>query len=321
MIDKLEIRVPYEAPFGPELDQVQHDLRRGYPTDGFRPSQHYKLSGDLRSFGIPAIAHLSCKHGDRPDHKLELLETGTRSFGEILGVIGRAFCFDPLEAEVMRIDLAADVPNVPASFFETTAYARHKRAACDIGDSQRMRLGAAGIETLYVGRKPNCLRIYNKPLQCLEQYRKLKRQLGNRACPLPFERIFGFSENSVLTRVERQIAGSRVPLQLATVSNVRCNAAEFNPFANVQLHARITPLPKPEECKLSKWLQGMQLRELRMKYGMHRTRKFINQYSKGNAARVCEEFAPFFVVDSEKAITSDRLYGIYRESIRKQLAS
>jgi hypothetical protein len=58
-----------------------------------------------------------------------------------------------------------------------------------------------------------------------------------------------------------------------------------------------------------------------MQRGMQRLRKFINKYSRGNAARICEQFAPFFVFDSESAITSERLYAIYRHSIEKQLAS
>jgi hypothetical protein len=320
MIDKLEIRIPYDTPLGPDLDRIKHDLRRGFPTAGFHPTPHYGLSGDLRPFGIPAIAHLGCKHGERPDHKLELLDTGSQTLADMLGTAERVFRFDPLSAEVMRIDLAADVPNVPVSFFESTVYARYKRSACDIGTMQRMRLGSAEVETVYVGRKPNCIRIYNKPAECMVQYQKLQRQLRNRVCALPFERIFGFPPDSVLTRVERQIAGSRVPMQLATVADVQRNAVGFNPFANLQLHARVTTLPKPDEYGLAAWLQGMKLRELRTQYGMHRLRKFINKYSKGNAARVCEQFAPFFVVDSESAITSERLYAIYQESIQKQLA-
>jgi hypothetical protein len=319
MIDKLEIRIPYDTPLGSDLDRIKHDLRRGFPTAGFHPTPHYGLSGDLRPFGIPAIAHLGCKHGERPDHKLELLDTGSRTLADMLGTAERVFRFDALSAEVMRIDLAADVPDVPVSFFEAAGYTRYKQSACDIS-TERTRLGSADVQTLYVGRKPNCLRIYNKPAECLVEYRKLKRRLGNRGCPLPFERIFGFNEKSVLTRVERQIGGSRIPTQLATVGDVRRYAADYNPFANVKLHARVAALPTPGDVGLSNWLQGMMLRHLREQNGMQRLRKFMNKHSRGNAARMCEQFSGFFVASSN-IITGERLYEIYRRSVEKQLAS
>jgi len=320
MIDKLEIRVPHDTPLGPDLAAIQHDLRRGFPTAGFRPTQHYALSGDLRPFGIQAIAHLNCKHGDRRDHKLELLDTGDRPFAEMLCTARRAFEFDPLSAEVMRIDLAADVPNVPVSYFESAAYTRYKRSACDIGDALKMRLGGSGIDTLYIGKKPNCIRIYNKPAQCLMEYRQFQRRLGNRGCAMPFERIYGFPEDNELTRFERQIAGFRIPVQLATVTDVQRNAAEFNPFASVEIHATTPRLPNPKTAGLSKWLVGMKLRELRERWGMQRLKKFLNKHSKGNAARICDEYSDFFT-EAGTVITADTLYAIYQESVTRQLSA
>lgn len=318
MIDKLEIRVPHDTPFGPELNQIQHDLRRGFPTAGFRPTQHYALSGDLRPFGIQAIVHLGCKHGNHRDHKLELLDTGTQPFSALLNTATRVFHFDPRPAGVMRCDCAADVPNVPVSYFENTAYVRYKRSACDIGDTQQMRLGGASIETLYLGKKPNCIRIYNKPAQCLAEYRQLKRKLGNSGCALPFERIYGFAADCELTRVERQIAGARVPPELATVADVQRNAAEFNPFAHLEIHAANVQLPRPQDVGLARWLQGMKLRELRTQWGMQRLKKFLNRLSKGNASRICDAYADFFI-ESGSEITADVLCRMYQESVRRQI--
>lgn len=320
MIDSVATRIPHDAPFGPELDQIAHDLRRGFPTAGFRPSQHYALSGDLRQFGIPAILHLECRHTDGREHKLEIVETGSRSFTDVLSIIGRTFRIDPLTAEVMRIDLAADVRDVPVSYFEATMRTRFKRSATDIGDTQRMRIGAAELETIYVGRKPNCVRIYNKPIECAKKYRDWKRRFRNNACLLPFDRIFGFSEDAVLTRVERQI-GARIPPQLATMADVKHNAAGFNPFENVQILARKSALPTVAQCGLTTWMIGTKLRELRAQMGMQRFRKFVNRHSKGNASRMIEQYAEFLNCESETLITSETLFGIYRESMMRQLAA
>jgi hypothetical protein len=321
VIDKLEIRVPAMTPVGKDLEPVYGELRRGIVVPGFRPSPHYSRVGDLRPFGINAIAHLSCKRGARPNHKLELLDTGQVGFDEILGTVEQVFRFDPLSAEVMRVDLAADVDGVSVSYFERAAYAAYKRWACDIGKLECSRMGSAEIETIYLGKRPNCIRIYNKVAEYRQQYRRLERDLKPRACPLPFERIFHIPETAILTRVERQIAAGRVPPELSTVQRLRENAADFNPFDRLRLIPGLDKPPKPNELGLSTWLQGMQLRRLADELGMQRLRKFVNRHSKGNAARMFAQFAEFLPSASGEALSEEGLYGRYRESIARQLAA
>lgn len=322
MIDKLEIRVPALTPVGRVLEPVYADLRRGLRVPGFRPSPHYQAAGDLRPFGINAIAHLDCKRGAQPNHKLELLDTGQVRFDGILSTVEQAFRFDPLSAEVMRVDLAADVEGVPVSYVERAAYAALKRWACDIGRLECSRMGTAEIETIYLGKRPNCLRIYNKIAEYRQQYRKLERELRPQACPLPFERLYRLPETAILTRVERQIAAGRVPPDLATVARLRENAVHSNPFDRLRLIPGSGRLPRPDEVGLSAWLQGMQLRSLADELGMQRLRGFVNRHSKGNAARLLTQFSDFLPGgDGGESLSEEDLYRRYSESTERQLAA
>lgn len=321
MIDKLEIRIPASTPVSRELGPFWEALRRGVSVPGFRPSQHYRAVGDLRPYGIHAIAHLECRHGNASNHKLELLDTGKVGFSVLLDRIEQTFSLDPLSAEVMRVDLAADIEGVPVSLFENAVYVAYKRWVCDIGTVECSRMGGRAVETLYLGKRPNCIRIYNKTEEYRQQYRALARELGSRACALPFEKIFQISESTVLTRVERQIGAGRVPPNLETIARLQENAADFNPFAKLQVHAGSKPLPRPEDAGLSVWLQGMALRAIAMRDGKQRLRRLLNAHSNGNTARILNQYADFLPGPGKVAISNELLYSVYRTSVERQLAA
>lgn len=84
MIDKLDLRIPQNAPFNREFGKLCADLRNYPQHDPFRAGKHYRMVGDMRPFGYEAIVHLCCKHGKVANHKLELLETGRKTFAELV---------------------------------------------------------------------------------------------------------------------------------------------------------------------------------------------------------------------------------------------
>lgn len=319
-MDKLEIRVPARTMVGKLLEPVYNNLRRGLQVPGFTPSPYYHLKGDLRPFGISAIVHFECKRGKGPNHKLELLETGRAAFSTILSTIEQVFRFDPLTAEVMRVDLATDVEGISVASFEAAAYVQYKRSASDIGQIEYSRIGGREVETIYLGKRPNCFRIYNKTAEYLEQYRKLRRRCGDGSAPA-FQILFGVNEDTVLTRLERQIAAGRVPAELGTVRAIRDRAADFNPFESLRLEPGSPRCPTPQEVGLTAYLEGMQLRYLARSMGMHRLRRFINQHSKGNAARMLNQFADFLTAGAQEQISTHDLTEGYQRSMRKQLAA
>jgi hypothetical protein len=117
---------------------------------------------------------LGCRHGE-PNHKVELLDSGKRSFDFLLSEIERIFDVYPSECGVMRVDCAADVPGIGVLWFHQRARVRWKQFANEIGEltlerenassSLYSQMGKREIQTLYFGKRPNCYRIYDKPAE------------------------------------------------------------------------------------------------------------------------------------------------------------
>ncbi len=322
MIDKLELRIPGRAVYTSEFGNLYSELRTGQGKDPFHGTRHYIAVADLRPYGFDVVLHAHCKHGEEGNHKLELMETGQKSFKELVSEINRVFVVDPMQLGIMRVDLTVDVVGVPVSFFQDTLRAAYKQVVNDIEKADQFcRLGRGEIQTLYLGSRPNCFRIYNKIAELKKRYDALKRSESEEH-PLPsFEELYGHpSEGFVLTRVERQFGGSRIPDELSTLRALRDNAANFDPFGSLEFLSCSKPEPNPNAHDLMKFLAGLGLRELIRRQGMQRTRKFINKKSRGNAARTFRELSDFLPRNGGDFPIPD-LSGLYRDSIQKQLAA
>jgi hypothetical protein len=250
------------------------------------------------------------------------METGQKSFKELVGEINRVFVVDPMRLEVMRVDLTADVVGIPVPFFQDALRAAYKQVANDIEKADQFsRLGRGDVQTLYLGSRPNCFRIYNKIAELKKQYAALKRNETDEH-PLPsFEELYGYpGEGFVLTRVERQFGGSRIPNELSTLEALRDNAASFDPFKSLEFLTSSKPEPDPDAYDLTKFLAGLGLRQLIRELGMQRTRRFINKKSRGNAARTFRELGDFLPPNTEGFSAAD-LTRHYRDSIQRQLAA
>ena len=322
MIDKLELRVPSRTVYTDEFGKLYSELRHGNEKDPFHSARHYVAVADLRPYGYELVLHTHCKHGKEGNHKLELVETGQKSFNEFVSEINRVFVVDPMRLEIMRVDLTADVVGVPVWFFQDSLRAAFKQVANDIEKADQFsRLGRGEVQTLYLGSRPNCFRIYNKIAELKRQYAALKRNEIDEQ-PLPsFEELYGYpSDGLILTRVERQFGGSRIPDELFTLRGLKDNAANFDPFASLEFLSCNTPEPDPNAYDLMKFLAGLGLRHLIREQGMQRTRKFVNKQSRGNAARTFRELSDFLPRTGGDFSIPD-LTGLYRDSVQKQLAA
>jgi hypothetical protein len=171
VIDKLELRVPSRAVYTPEFGNLYSEIRTGEGKDPFHATRHYVAVADLRPYGYDVVLHAHCKHGKEGNHKLELMETGQKSFAELVCEINRIFVLDPMRLQTMRVDLTADVMGVPVWFFQDALRAAYKQVANDIEKADQFaRLGRGEIQTLYLGSRPNCFRIYNKIAELKKQY-------------------------------------------------------------------------------------------------------------------------------------------------------
>jgi hypothetical protein len=347
VIDKLEVIVPNGKPFAREFATVYADAA----ADGvipWRSSRHYTNVVDLRMFGFDSILHAGCKRGKDGNHKLELLDTGSKSYSEIVAEVERIFDADPLKLECKRVDLCADVQGVPVGWFHDRLRATFKQFSAKIGVQEFSEMGRREMQTLYYGKRPNCFRIYNKTAEMMNQYKALcrapKSQPSSAAmeavtglhlvdadtvlpvardvnsdAELPsFRELFGVDESAILTRVERQIGGGRVPEQLNTIARLKANALDFNPFERLQFLSSGVMEPRPEDYDFETYCTGMFLRKMANTHGMQWTRAFMNRDRNGSRrARKYASFLPF----NEGGISAGKLFELYRETLSRQLAA
>jgi hypothetical protein len=326
MIDKLELRVPHFEPYTPDFGRLYQELRND-PKGPFKPSAHYLSVADLRDHGYPVILHTHNIHDKKGNFKLELVETGGKTYREMAREVSRIFETEPGPLGVMRLDVAVDVPDVPVSWFQKNIRAQFKRWVADIGrlglDCEFSEMGRRGIETLYFGKRPNVFRIYNKVAERQYRYAQMAARVkrSGTLAELPsFADKFGHaSEGVTLTRVERQIAGGRFPQHLGTFHKLRV-LPDFDPFERLMFAGVGKPEPNPDSYDLTHYLAGMQLRALIERDGIHRVRQFINRHSQRNGSRFLKNYGDFLPAD-DCLITPQGLRDRFRISVSNQLAA
>lgn len=318
MIDKLDIRVPAPVPYTREFSAIYVDLRND-PKGPFHAAQHYEAVADLRNYGYEAILHTHCKHG-RGDHKIELIDAGARPFDFLTHEIRQIFEANASGLELIRVDLATDVHGLPVPWFLSHARAKFKRFhSAGTSGFDYQQLGMKGIQTLYLGKRPNLFRIYDKVAEYRHQYQRLKRSSSPAVSVPTFESCFGISADATVSRVERQIGGGKIPESLRTVGELRRNACEFDPFSKLEL-TRAGTEPQPADFnRVNDYLAVMQARELLKHWGKHAFFQWLNEYTNRNARRWWNKFG-LYLTDSS-GITSAELYERYRDSVSKQIAA
>ena len=320
MIDKLDLRVSEFAPPGPVFAGPLKELRR-HPIPLFRPSKYYQYVCDLREpFNIDAVVHLFLRLG-RPNHKIEIIDAGEKSLLEIADIISQLFDVDPWALQVMRTDLAADIEGVSVPWFKDHAYVNRKQFSSRIDKSferelQFVGMGSAVAQTLYAGKRPSLIRFYNKLAEWRMQLRKIEirnkrfndrmeglemseeqEYFGRLLAPTFAEycraRGYQLHEDSVLTRIERQIGGNRIPLELATLGDLR-NAHDFHPFSGVQIDftGPVQNIDSPPVgIPLRDWLASIGFETVKERLGMQLARSLVLKHGNGNGKRILASLA------------------------------
>lgn len=321
MIDKLDVRIPEFAPYGPVLIGPLEELKR-HPVPLFRPSKYYQYVCDLRErFDIDAVVHLFLRHG-RPNHKIEIIDAGEKTLEEMARIITQLFDVDPWSLKIMRTDLAVDLEGVSVSWFQDHAYVNRKQFSSRIEKSfekelQFVGMGSAVSQTLYAGKRPCLIRIYNKLAEWHVQLRKLEIQYkrfnesmaglemseeqeyyGRLVAPTfaeyCSERGYQLHDGSVLTRIERQIGGNRVPPEFATLGDLRY-AHDLDPFNGVQIMCTAPVLnidSPPPDVPIRDWLASIGFEALKERVGSFQmARSIVLKYGNGNGKRILESLA------------------------------
>jgi hypothetical protein len=379
MIDKIEAMVERGTDFRGELNE----LRRGSPWDPYfsilRPSKFYKAVADLRPFGLDAMLHIDQKRYGT--HKVELLETGKKGMAEIQSTIERIVKCDPGGCRLGRIDLATDVRDVPLSWFREHTYVEYKQFLCahaKLVDAEISEMGKKIYQTLYFGKRPSCVRIYDKTAERVAHYelwkkreiRAAKRSWLERVAhqpdadrealllpefpsvtewlsqelpeiksdltvrvqegllpesSLPEQKVLRFP---VVTRVENQFGG-RVPESLQTLSDMRRNVLDFNPFARMKIVAgnQVPPGLFDRDSsgayrfRVSEWCFYMYVRENWNELGAAQMWSMLNRDRHGRLyLNKMRDFLPMKENDSSGVSVSE-LYEQYRSSTSRQLAA
>jgi len=313
VIDKIELRLPPLVDFS---GTVNAQLRQ---FGAARPSQHYSGVLDLRPHGFDAMLHYR-KRREEHTHKLELFETGQKSYSELAALIESVVDGDCDLWELTRIDLCADIHDVPVSWFHDHARIRFKQLERRVGPLTSDVICRTHIETLTLGARPNVIRIYDKISEEKSRFRKDCRRQSRDADPLDFEQEFGHRPDETLTRIERQYGGGRLPDSLRTFGLIG-NAASVDPFENIELNPHNQSIPRVEDYDLGEWLKGMQLRNERQARGAHNFKRWLHKVSNGNASRWMRHYAAFMPGASAHSITKSDILRVYRESTVRQLAA
>ncbi len=287
-----------------------------------RPSRDYAGVGDLRPFGIDALLHYRCKHGSHGNHKLEMLDTGSKPYSALVAQIEGVVDHPVDDLGIMRVDLCADLPGVTVPWFQPRLRVKFKRTSREIRPLKVDIIGKVGVETISAGQRPNMLRIYNKVEERKMQFRKMQRKASKDADPLDFETEFGFGPDAVLTRVERQFGGCRIPSEIATFGHL-AHAADFNPFDILEITGESSArLPTVEECEsVTDYLAGLQLHSKVMTEGLQSTIRWLNAKSGGNGARLRKRLERFLPGSNADSITVQHIFETYQRSVRQQLGS
>lgn len=182
MIDTVELALPKECQFSPEVDELLEELRAPEPQIRFMRNKYFKAVIDLREYTQhEAVLKLHGRNGG--NHVLQMIEAGTKVRGQITDTV-RSIVADrhPEMLGTSRVDLCANVEGTGVAWFARSVRSRSAQWQAALGhveledsDGRRMQFSEMGkrqLQTIYMGKQPNCVRIYDKVAERQSAYRK-----------------------------------------------------------------------------------------------------------------------------------------------------
>lgn len=318
MIDKSDWRIPYTANLRSDFRFIEKELRYAGLYGTVRRSTHYQGVCDLRPFGIDAILHLYFRGRGEKNHKLEIVDAGEKSIDQMAQIIDCVFDIDPFKLHAMRLDFAADMFGVPVTHLYESLRVKFKRSSDQRGELDYEVVGGRRLEYFRYGKAPNCHRVYDKPAECLARLPAILKRVSPDAELPTYDEVFGFPKETVLTRVERQAGGGRIPPEVATFRQLY-RADEFNPFTNVEIAERDFIFPDPRHYGNARSLKLIGIREFVEKFGYQTARSMLN--SEGNAKRIMGDYDAYQRETSPVTnLTIESIIEAYQTSVRKQIA-
>jgi len=317
MIDKADFRVPFSANFNSEFRFIKDELKYAGTSGIIRRSQHYQGTCDLRPFNIDAVLHAYFKRSGARNHKLEILDAGGKSLEQIGQTISAVFDVDVDRLEPMRLDFAADMFGVPVLHLHDSLRVKFKRSSDERGELDYAVVGGRKLEYFRYGKAPNCVRVYDKPAECKSRFGAILKRANRDAEPPTFTDIFGFAEETIMTRVERQAGGSRPIKELPNFRSLS-NAGDYDPFKSLVLLPRTFAFPDPKQHGETRTLKVLGIKALIDRLGYQGARAILN--TNGNAKRIMDEYDTYLAeTGSLSGLSVGRIIESYQKSVRQQI--
>ena len=316
MIDKLDLRIPSRAYFTSDFRFIGKEVVYAGLCSTVSRSQHYQGVVNLRPFGIDAMLHAYKRRAPK-DSKLELFDTGIKTLDDMAELVKRVFEVDVPALGIMRVDLAADIPSVRVEHLRNRLRVKFKRSIDERGELDYANVGGRSVGYFRYGKSPNCLRVYDKPPECRARLPEVLKRCNPDAELPTFEELFGFPQDAVLTRIERQCGGNRLPPELRTFADLR-RAADFNPFKHVEITPEEFPFPSVEEYGVAARTKLIGIAGLVGRVGLQQARSELNR--DGNGKRYWQLYEEHLRKNAHhRDITIEQVVQAYQVSTHPQV--
>lgn len=325
LIDKCDLEAPFKMPFAtdfrrhfnnPENDELFKKKAGGL----------YLVKADLRGAGIPAMLSIGHKHHEKLGPKLEIIGAGEMHYSDWVAIFQQVFGGDASEAAILRLDLTADIHGVKVDELGRMMWCRHKHTnQQEYGEWQHKSTthNRFAAQTLYYGRKPRQIRIYDKTLHRAQVLlRALHRYEKKNRLPLStFEQAFGYAVTEIITRVERQM-GARETSERWGISHFGQihELVNRDPFENLRFAEKgMTGLEGVEGSRLGMVLM---LRERIERDGLDCVRAWWRSlYSDARSYRKFWQENGNLILNAHPQVTREMLTNQHHQSLIEQLAA
>jgi hypothetical protein len=320
MIDKLDLRIPRLIPFSRSFKEHYDEL---HTKNVFHRTDYYAHSADLSAYGIDARLSLYALKGRENGHKLELRRVSRMSRTEIQQVIRAVFDVFPNTLKVARVDFAVDVPNITVDWCRKNMEVRYKRARGAITSDPSMgHFAGSIIETLYFGKRPNLIRIYDKRAQLHHEAKTQATRIQQPGFRASFDQTSSSRADVALalTRIERQI-GKGLPKEIETLGNLLSPSLTFDPFDCLKItNSPPAPIISPEESFETR-STALFLFDLIHAEGRQAANAYVRKHGNGNTKKIWNKYDSLLVGTADDAgLNDERLREMFSMSLISQLA-
>ena len=307
-IDTLEVRVPGEEFWARDLRRICRSRISDTSPLLQRQGGQYRQVVDLRGAGLSGILYLVSRVSG--SNKLVISRAGGLPYRHILGDIGALFDVEVLALQVMRIDLAVDVVGYPMAWFRENVAVRRRYCRDEIGTVSYRTKVRRGIETMYFGRRPNLIRVYDKIAQLKAEGRRRKK-----LDDIPNADKESWPDGVNVTRVERQYGGKGIPSQLSTLGAIQVEGPIIDPFKPLEFSA-LGSAAIPDDLGGASFLKAFGLTRLIQERGCHASIAELNRRTGGKGKRL---FCNVLGYRSKEVKEAPDLLALYRQSLATQL--